>query len=117
MFFPGECLSSVEQDLPEILTHISCTDDAEQRYYINETILIETSNGTYCQSSNQDISQNDVSMGHVLHCNVIDYPGMNICPRVSGSHAVTFFSYLAMRTAADWARKSSYALLDGASLR
>ena len=34
-----------------------------------------------------------------------------------GSHGVTFFSYLAIRTATEWARKSTFALLDGASLR
>ena len=74
-------------------------------------------NGTFCQSSNQEVSLYYASLGHVLRCNIEEYPGMNICPKAFGSHGVTFFSYLAIRIASDWARKSSFALLDGASLR
>ena len=117
MIVSDECHSSVEQDFPEILNYLSCTKEVKQSYYFNKTILIETVNGTLCHSSNQDISLDGVSFGHVLRCNIVEYPGMNICPKTIGSHGVTFWSYLAIRTASDWARKSSFALLDGASLR
>ena len=55
--------------------------------------------------------------GHILHCDIVDYPGMVPCTKTVGSHSVTFYSYLAARMAFDWAYKGVSALLDGASLR
>ena len=112
-----ECDSSVDQGFPDLLEYLSCTDEVHQEYNLRQSTLIETTNGTFCKSSNQEVSLDSVSFGHVLHCNIIEYPGMNLCAKTSGSHDVTFWSYLALRTATDWTRKSSYALLDGASLR
>ena len=112
-----ECNSSVDQEFPDLLEYLSCTDEVDQEYNLRQSTLIETANGTLCKSSNQEVSLDSVSFGHVLHCDIIEYPGMNTCAKTSGSHDVSFWSYLAMRTATDWTRKSAYALLDGASLR
>ena len=110
-------MSSVDPDFPELLNYLTCSDDVDELYHFDAMTLSTTTNGTFCKSSNEDAPLDVISVGHILQCNVIDYPGMEICPRSFGSHEVTFISYLAVRIASDWTRKSTYALMDGASLR
>ena len=79
--------------------------------------LSQLTNGTYCKSTNHDAIMDDISEGHILRCDIVGYPGMDVCHKTVGSHTVTFYSYLAARMAFDWTFKGVYALLDGTSLR
>ena len=86
-------------------------------YSFDTATISELTNGTYCKSTNQDITTEEVSMGHFMRCDIIGYPGMDECSKTVGSHSVTFFSYLAARMAFDWTYKGVFAILDGTSLR
>ena len=96
---------------------MSCTEDVEEFYSFEAAAISELSNGTYCKSTNQEVSMNEISTGHILRCDIVGYPGMDVCSKTVGSHSVTFYSYLAARMAFDWTYKGVYALLDGTSLR
>ena len=112
-----DCKTSINPEFPDILSYLSCTEDVEEFYSFEATTLVELSNGTYCKSTNQEISMNEISTDHILHCDIVGYPGMIPCSKTVGSHSVTFYSYLAARMAFDWTYKGEYALLDGTSLR
>ena len=86
-------------------------------YTFDTSTLSELTNGTYCNSMNQELITIETSEGHVLRCDIVGYPDMQICPKTIGSHSVTFYSYLAARMALDWTFKGVYALLDGTSMR
>ena len=89
----------------------------KELYTLDAPALNDLANGTYCSSTNQEISFDELTMGHVLRCDIVGYPGMDVCEKTEGSHSVTFYSYLAARMAYDWMYKGVYALLDGTSLR
>lgn len=86
-------------------------------YSFDAVTISELANGTYCKSKNQKVVTDVVSMGHIIRCDIVGYPGMDVCPKTVGSHSVTFYSYLAARMAFDWTFKSAYGLLDGTALR
>ena len=96
---------------------MSCTEDVDEFYSFEAAQIGKLSNGTYCEFTNPEITMNETLTGHILHCDIVDYPGMVPCTKTVGSHSVTFYSYLAARMAFDWTFKGVYALFDGTSLR
>ena len=86
-------------------------------YTFDSATISKLANGTYCKSTNQEVITDETSEGRILRCDIVGYPGMDVCPKTVGSHSVTFYSYLAARMAFDWTFKGVYALLDGTSLR
>ena len=104
-------------EFPDILNYLSCPKEVNELYTFDTPTLSGLANGTYCSSTNQEVSEDQFATGHILRCDIVGYPGMDVCEKTEGSHSVTFYSYLAARMAYDWMYKGVYALLDGTSLR
>ena len=45
------------------------------------------------------------------------YPDMETCTTESGSHTVTFWIYFLIRLVFNWTMNSTYALMDGTTVR
>ena len=86
-------------------------------YTFDTATLSQLANGTYCRSMNQEVRTDDISEGHILRCDIVGYPGMDVCRTTNGSHRATFYSYLAARMVFDYTYKGVYTLLDGTSMR
>ena len=52
-----------------------------------------------------------------MRCDIVGYPGMAVCEKTAGSHAVTFYTYLAARTVYQWCISAIFSLMDATSLR
>ena len=111
-----DCQASVSTGFPDLLSYLSCTQEVDGEYTFDTATLIQLQNGTYCKSTNHIVITDHISEGKILRCDIIDYPGMDICHKTVGSHTVTFYSYLAARMAFDWTYKGVYNLLDGTSM-
>ena len=99
-----------------MLNYLSCTKEVDGAYTFDTATLIQLQNGTYCTSTNHKVITDDISEGYIVRCDIVDYPGMDVCQKTVGSHTVTFYSYLAVRMAFDWTYKGVYNLLDGTSM-
>ena len=104
-------------EFPDILNFLSCPDKVEELYTFESPTLSQLTNGTYCSSTNQELPIDELTEGHILRCDIIGYPGMDVCKKTEGSHSTTFYSYLVARMAYDWMYKGVYAVLDGTSMR
>ena len=89
----------------------------DEAYKFDTATLSRLANGTYCKSTNQEFIADESSEGYILRCDIVGYPSMDVCHKTVGSHAVTFYSYLAARMAYDWTYKGVYTLMDGTSMR
>ena len=99
-----------------MLSYLSCAKEVDGTYTFDTATLSQLTNGTYCKSLNQEVKTDGISEGHILRCDIVGYPGMDVCHKTVGSHTVTFYSYLAARMAYDWTYKGVYNLLDGTSM-
>ena len=104
-------------EFPDIFNYLSCPKEVNELYTFDTPTLSGLANGTYCSSTNQEVSEDQFATGHILRCDIVGYPGMDVCKKTEGSHSVTFYSYLAARVAYDFIYKGVYAVLDGTSLR
>ena len=104
-------------DFSEIINYLSCSEEVDESYTFDTPNLSQLTNGTYCSSRNQEIFIDEFSKGHILRCDIVGYPGIDVCKKTEGSHSITFYSYLAARMAYDWMYKGVFALLDGTTLR
>ena len=116
-FSSDDCQTSVNTGFPDILSYLSCPEEVDEAYTFDTASISQLTNGTYCKSMNRELITNGASEGHIFRCDIVGYPGMDVCHKTVGSHTVTFYSYLAARMAFDWTFKGVYALMDGTSLR
>ena len=100
-----------------MLSYLSCTKGVDVAYTFDTAALAQLKNGTYCKSTNNKVMTDDISEGHILRCDIVGYPGMDVCHETVGSHTFTFYSYLAARMVFDYTYKGVYTLLDGTSMR
>ena len=112
-----DCQASVSTGFPDLLSYLSCTKEVDGACTFDTATLSQLTNGTYCSSINQEVKTDDISEGHILRCDIVGYPGMDVCRTTIGSHTATFYSYLAARMVFDFFHERVYTLLDGTSMR
>ena len=110
----------MDGSLAGIADYLSCPEDVLEDYSFGDVALTENAdetNGTFCKVTNEFFSAAEQPRGHAMRCDIVGYPGMEVCGKTAGSHAVTFYTYLAARTGYQWCMSAIYSLLDATALR
>ena len=56
-------------------------------YSFGDVALTENeTNGTFCKVTNEFFSAAEHPQGHALRCDIVGYPGMDVCGKTVGSH-------------------------------
>ena len=100
-----------------IVEYLNCGNISDNVTFDSASILA-LANGTFCSATNNQVSVDEGMEGHFLRCDISEgHPALKTCHSSTGSHSLTFWSYLAARSVYLWAKDSMYILFDGTSLR